>query len=54
MVHTERTIESNQGRHEEHKFYVDRYIQTYPQIRGSRHKRSRQEANSTTTAAAEA
>ncbi len=54
MVHTERTIEPDQGRHEEYKFYVDRYIETYPQMRESMHKMSRHEASSKNTAAAEA
>ncbi len=38
MVHTERTIEPNKDAHEEYKFYVDRYIDTYPQMRELMHK----------------
>jgi sugar (pentulose or hexulose) kinase len=51
MVHTERTIEPDQGKHEEYKFYVDRYIETYPQMRESMHEMSRHEASSKTAAA---
>jgi sugar (pentulose or hexulose) kinase len=38
MVHTERTIEPDPERHEEYSFYVDRYIETYPQMRALMHK----------------
>ena len=38
MVHTERTIEPDPERHEEYKFYVDRYIETYPRMRELMHK----------------
>ena len=46
MVHTERTIEPDAGRHEEYKFYVDRYVETYPQMRELMHDMSRHEASS--------
>lgn len=45
MVHTERTIESNQEAHEAYKFYVDRYVETYPQMKESMHNMSRHEAS---------
>ncbi len=38
MVHTERIIEPDQSRHEEYQFYVDRYVETYPQMRELMHK----------------
>jgi sugar (pentulose or hexulose) kinase len=38
MVHTEHTIEPNPERHEEYKFYVERYIETYPRMRELMHK----------------
>ncbi len=38
MVHTERTIEPDEEAHEEYKFYVDRYIETYPAMRELMHK----------------
>jgi FGGY-family pentulose kinase len=41
MVHTERTIEPDPEAHEAYKFYVDRYIDTYPQMRESMHTMSR-------------
>ncbi len=45
MVHTERTIEPNQEAHEAYKFYVDRYVETYPQMKESMHEMSRHEAS---------
>jgi ribulose kinase len=45
MVHTERTIEPDQGRHEEYMFYMDRYVETYPQMRESMQEMSRHEAS---------
>lgn len=33
MVHTERVIEPNLEAHEAYRFYLDRYVQTYPQMR---------------------
>jgi len=41
MVHAERTIEPDAGRHEEYRFYLDRYIETYPQMKGLMHEMSR-------------
>jgi FGGY-family pentulose kinase len=38
MVHTERTIEPDPARHEEYEFWVERYIETYPQLRELMHK----------------
>jgi ribulose kinase len=38
MVHTERTIEPDSARHEEYSFYMDRYIETYPQMRELMHR----------------
>ncbi len=46
MVHTERTIEPNAEAHEAYQFYVDRYVETYPQMKESMHKMSRHEASS--------
>lgn len=37
MVHTERVLEPNQERHEEYKFWVDRYIEVYPAIKDLQH-----------------
>jgi ribulose kinase len=38
MVHTERTLEPNEEAHEMYKFYVDRYIDTYPLMKDLMHK----------------
>ena len=38
MVHTEDTIEPNPDAHEAYKFYVDRYIETYPAMRDLMHE----------------
>jgi FGGY-family pentulose kinase len=38
MVHTERTIEPDPARHEEYSFWVERYIETYPQMKELMHK----------------
>jgi len=38
MVHTERTIEPDQARHEEYRFWVDRYVELYPAIRDVQHR----------------
>jgi FGGY-family pentulose kinase len=47
MVHTERTIEPDQARHEEYRFYVERYVETYPRMKELMHKMSLHErANS--------
>ncbi|MDP9488137.1 MAG: FGGY-family carbohydrate kinase, partial [Actinomycetota bacterium] len=45
MVHTESTIEPNKEAHEEYMFYMDRYTETYRQMRESMHKMSRHQAN---------
>ena len=45
MVHTERTIEPNQEAHEAYQFYVDRYVETYGQMKESMHNMSRHEAS---------
>ncbi|MGH3089417.1 MAG: hypothetical protein ACRDSJ_19160 [Rubrobacteraceae bacterium] len=41
MVHTERSIEPNQEAHEAYQFYLERYIETYPQMKELMHKMSR-------------
>ena len=41
MVHTADTIEPDPERHEEYKFYVDRYLETYPQMKELMHKTER-------------
>ncbi len=46
MIHTERTIEPNQEAHEAYQFYVDRYVETYPQMKDLMHEVSRHEATS--------
>ena len=40
MVHTADTIEPDPGRHEEYRFYVDRYMEAYPQMKSRCTKRS--------------
>ncbi|MDQ3507781.1 MAG: FGGY family carbohydrate kinase [Actinomycetota bacterium] len=45
MVHTERTIEPNAEAHEEYKFYMDRYVETYPKMRDLMHKTTRHESS---------
>jgi FGGY-family pentulose kinase len=45
MVHTEETIEPNPEAHEAYKFYVDRYIETYPAMKELMHKTVRHEAS---------
>jgi sugar (pentulose or hexulose) kinase len=37
MVHTESSIEPDQERHEEYKFYVDKYVETYPRMQELMH-----------------
>lgn len=46
MVHTERSIEPNPEAHEAYKFYMERYMETYPKMRDLMHKMSRHEAGS--------
>jgi FGGY-family pentulose kinase len=41
MVHTERVLEPNAERHEEYKFWVDRYIELYPSVKDTQHKVAR-------------
>ena len=38
MVHVERTIEPDQGRHQEYGFYMDRYTELYPATRDVMHQ----------------
>jgi FGGY-family pentulose kinase len=45
MVHTERTIEPNQERHEQYQFYVDRYIEMYPKVKDEMHALVKHEAS---------
>ena len=45
MLYTERTIEPDSGRHEEYRSYVDRYVETYLQMRPLRHKTVRHVAS---------
>jgi FGGY-family pentulose kinase len=47
MVHTDRTIEPNQERHEQYQFYVDRYIEMYPKVKDEMHALVRHEASQT-------
>ncbi|MCA1730234.1 MAG: xylulose kinase [Actinobacteria bacterium] len=54
MVHIERTIEPNSEAHEEYQFYVDRYVETYPQMKELMHKTVKHEASRNQPAAAEA
>jgi sugar (pentulose or hexulose) kinase len=46
MVHTERTIEPDKERHEEYAFYMDRYTELYPQVKGVMHQTTRHVAGS--------
>jgi sugar (pentulose or hexulose) kinase len=41
MVHTERILEPDPDRHEEYRFYVDRYIETYPRMQEPMHRTTR-------------
>ena len=54
MVHTERTIEPDLRAHEEYKFYVDRYVETYPQMKDQMHKMAHHETDSKKAGAAKA
>jgi len=38
MVHVERQIEPDQSRHDEYRFYVDKYVETYPRMRELMHE----------------
>ena len=46
MVHTADTLEPDPDRHEEYQFFVDRYMETYPQMRDLMHKTERHVAGS--------
>jgi FGGY-family pentulose kinase len=46
MVHTERVIEPDAARHEEYRFYVDRYVETYERMKEPMHKTTRHVAAS--------
>jgi FGGY-family pentulose kinase len=46
MVHYTHTIEPDAERYEEYRFYVDRYVETYPQMRELMHKTVRHVAGS--------
>jgi ribulokinase len=41
MVHVERTIEPDQARHEAYRFYLDRYLETYPRMKELMHQTTR-------------
>ena len=45
MVHTEHVIEPTQEAHEAYQFYVDRYVETYPQMKEPLHKTVSHEAS---------
>jgi FGGY-family pentulose kinase len=38
MVHVTRTLEPDQARHEDYRFYLERYLETYPSMREAMHK----------------
>ena len=44
MVHTERTIQPDPEAHEEYRFFLDRYIETYPRMKELMHQVSLHEA----------
>jgi FGGY-family pentulose kinase len=46
MVQTSRTIEPDQGRHDEYAFYVDRYSELYPAVKEEMHQAVRHVAAS--------
>jgi sugar (pentulose or hexulose) kinase len=50
MVHTADTIEPDPGRHEEYRFYVDRYMEAYPQMKELMHRTERHVAGGTPAA----
>ena len=41
MVHVERTIEPDQGRHQQYAFFMDRYTELYPQVKDVMHQVTR-------------
>jgi FGGY-family pentulose kinase len=52
MVHTERTIEPDPEAHEQYKFYLERYIETYPLNKDLMHKMTNHVASTQAVAAA--
>ena len=38
MVHVERTIDPDPGRHEQYAFFMDRYTELYPQVKDVMHQ----------------
>jgi FGGY-family pentulose kinase len=52
MVHTESTIEPDPEAHEQYKFYLERYIETYPQNKDLMHKMTNHVASTQDVAAA--
>jgi ribulose kinase len=45
MVHVERQIEPDQSRHDEYRFYVDKYVEAYPRMRELMHETVRHVAS---------
>jgi sugar (pentulose or hexulose) kinase len=41
MVHVERTVEPDPARHQEYRFYLDRYLETYPRMKDLMHQTTR-------------
>ena len=41
MVHVERTIEPDQGRHQQYAFFMDRYTELYPLVKDVMHQVTR-------------
>jgi sugar (pentulose or hexulose) kinase len=41
MVHVERTIDPDPDRHEQYRFYMDRYTELYPQVKDVMHQLAR-------------
>jgi FGGY-family pentulose kinase len=41
MVHVERTIDPDPDRHEQYRFYMDRYTELYPQVKDVMHQMAR-------------
>jgi sugar (pentulose or hexulose) kinase len=41
MVHVERTIDPDRDRHEQYRFYMDRYTELYPQVKDVMHQMAR-------------
>jgi FGGY-family pentulose kinase len=52
MVQIERTIEPNPEAHEAYRFYLERYVETYEQMKEPMHRMARHEAGSDRPAAA--